>query len=184
MVRSNVKEKYFKPLKFNIMKKLIFLIFCSCLFIGCQNPPEAKNYACKEFSVSCEIEKDFLLVQPVVFDEKTIDVFGNPIAGRSDCQWYIISRKTKLMIPTYFRVCIGHNYVRDVGYEPYFSDCPTAQQINDCKDEWRNMVRADSTDLSLIIPGLTKVIVVVSGPNEILAERIWPMPILAFAKKQ
>lgn len=163
------------------MKKLFLLLICVFLLVGCFNPPEAKDYVCKEFSVSCEMEKDFLLAQPVIFDKTIIDVYGNSIVGKSECQWYIISHKTKLMIPVSFRVCTGYSYIKEVGYVPDYSDCPTTKQINNCKDEWRDMVRADSTNLSSIIPGLTKVIIVLSGPNEIITEKIWP--ILAFAKK-
>jgi hypothetical protein len=162
------------------MKRLVLLIVCIFSLIGCQNSPEAKDYACKEFSVNCEIEKDFLLIQPVVFDEKTIDVYGNQIVGRSDCKWYIICRNTKLMIPVNFSVCTGYERIGDA-YSPVYSECPTPVLINNCKDKWAGMVRSDSTDLSSIIPGLKKAIVVVSGPNEILVTGMWPT--LALAKK-
>jgi hypothetical protein len=94
----------------------------------------------------------------------------------------MIPRKTKLMIPISFHVCTGGTWIKDVGYEYHYSECPTAEQINNCKDEWANMVRSDSTDLSGIIPGLKKVIIVVSGPNEFIVKKMWPT--LAFAEKK
>lgn len=164
------------------MRNLFILCVITCTVMACVNEHKAKVYQCSEYSVGCELMKDNILVLPVIFDPKTIDVYGNSITGRSNCQWYTIVRKTKLMIPVSFHVCTGYQYIGDGMSMPIYSECPTAQQINNCVNEWKKMVRADSTDLSMIVPGLTKAIVVVSGPNEILTEKACTA--LAFAEKK
>ncbi len=144
------------------MKKIHLIIFYAtlCFLVACSKP-KAKNYACKNYSLDCELEKDRIIILPINFNPTIVDAFNDKI-NTSYHQWYLISTKLKILVPINITTCVGGN----INTGPDYSDNPSPLQI--MKDWGRNKVRLDTTDLSLIIPGLTKAVVIISGPNEMV----------------
>lgn len=120
--------------------------------------PKAKDYGCSEYSLECELEKDYIVLLPLTYDSTLVDVFGKKI-DTSIHQWYVLGKKSHVLVPTIFSV-----------YEGGTVDCPIHDNYPSVEKILQkiNGVKIDTTDISFFVPGLTSCAVVVSGPNEIV----------------
>lgn len=125
---------------------------------------KAKDYGCSEYSLSCELAKDRILLLPLIFDSTLVDAFGEKINLNVNLhQWYVVGKKSYVLIPTSFPV-------RDGGTADYpsYDNYPSIEKIL----LKVSGVKIDTTDISFVIPGLTKAAVIVSGPNEIIVSSV------------
>ena len=143
------------------MKKLLVLALISTVIVSCQTK-KAKDYACKEFSTECELQKDQVLIMPIVCDTTAMDVFGEPVVVGKN-QWYLMSTKVRVPIPV--EVPVPTRYISvDAGYDYDRNPSPLLLLEN-----WgTENCKIDTIDLKFV-HGIGKVVIVVSGVNEIAA---------------
>ncbi len=136
---------------------LIVLAFIS-VFVACDHRV-AKTYQCQEFSLSCELKKDRILVMPISFDTTLVDAYGDQLHASN--QWYVISTKARALAPIRVRVSLPGGSVE----APLYTFTPDPSQL---LNYWRDTkIRIDTADLSAMVYGLNKAVIVVSGVNEV-----------------
>ncbi|MEI7810456.1 MAG: hypothetical protein WCI41_02785 [bacterium] len=140
------------------MKKILFIQIVAVILMTSCDPP-AKNYSCKEYSPSCELNKDLIMFLPLSpVDTSIVDVFGEKINTIKN-QWYMTSTKSHTLFPVNAHVYTGSDMNGTPSYEDFPS--PTFLANNNKK------VKVDTLDISNIVKGIHKVALVISGPNEI-----------------
>lgn len=143
---------------------------------ACYHKTKAKIYSCQEYSLSCELQKDRVMILPITYDSTIIDACGYKIVElMKNNQWYVVSTKSHGLVPVVAYICL--RYQGDFGCVES-TNTPTPQQLLPVLRKDDEKIRIDTTDLSFLIPGLTKVAIVISGPNEINYVD-WANPFLA-----
>ncbi len=146
--------------------KMFILIVMVLVFTACNQGPEAKIYSCQEYSLSCELQKDRVLVLPIIYNSNTVDACGYRMLDlMKKNQWYMVSTKSQGLVPVDVYICLEFDYQTGC---TKFTLTPTPQQLLSLLQGEDKMMKIDTTDLSPLIPGLTKAAVIVSGPNEIV----------------
>lgn len=142
---------------------LIVMVFA---LAACNHSPKAKIYSCQEYSLSCELQKDRVLVLPIIYDSNIIDACGYRMSDlMNKNQWYVVSTKSHGLVPVGVYICLRLHH--DLGcVESTFT--PTPQQLLSSLRQDDKIIKIDTTDLSSLVPGLTKAAIIVSGPNEIV----------------
>ena len=158
--------------------KMIIPIVAIFVLVSCVDEPKAKIYSCQEYSLSCEMQKDRILVQPITYDTNAIDAMGFRMAEHPKDQWYMISTKAKVLVPVTIFICL--EYMKDAGCVKSTNTPTQKQLLNELTDK---KIHVTTTNLSYLIPGLTKAAVVVTGPNEVIFNNL-PSPYLAEAEKK
>jgi hypothetical protein len=128
--------------------------------------PIAKEYVCKEYSLTCELQKDRILMFPITFDSTSVDVYGYKICNR----WYLVSTKVRGLAPIY-----AEEYLANMYPNPTLNNLILGSMGKD-------NVRIDTVDMSSFIPGLNKVVVILTGLNEVVAQCDYA--VLAISKKK
>ncbi|MCC6323481.1 hypothetical protein IT400_01675 [Candidatus Nomurabacteria bacterium] len=163
------------PRGFILTVVVVFGTIVGLSFVLSFYQPVAKNYACKKYSVECELEKDRIVFIPIEYDSTLTDALGFQI-NREKFQWYVASTKVKQIIPTTFSIQVGG----DFNTGPVYEDFPSPQQVIEHSE-----AKIDTVDISNVIPGVTKAAVLVSGPHEFILDRSSSLNIeIAFGKKK
>jgi hypothetical protein len=102
-----------------------------------------------------ELGKDRILVYPIIDPDSTLyDVYGYKIKYYFP-QWYMVSRRVKVLAPVNIHVWNGVD-----GYTDY----PTPDQL---VNAWSQLgVSVDTVDLSSIVPSLSKTALLITGEYE------------------
>lgn len=139
------------------MKNLLIFSVLVSVFVACEHRV-AKTYQCQEFSLSCELQKDIILILPIEFDSTLVDAYGDQLYVK----WYVISTKARALAPIGVRVPLSSASVE----VPNYTFTPDPSQL---LNYWRDTkIRIDTADLSAMVYGLNKAAVVVSGVNEVV----------------
>jgi hypothetical protein len=142
------------------MKQVIVLMVLTLLITRCESR-KAREYACKQYSAECELQKDQILILPIKSDSTVLDAFGRPMSHDKN-QWYILSTKVLVPIPINVPVCEEWDVETgcDYDYTPSVALMLKKWAIGD--------YRVDTIDLELL-HGRSKSLIFVSGPNEVIA---------------
>ncbi|QQR50296.1 hypothetical protein IPF86_00015 [Candidatus Nomurabacteria bacterium] len=130
---------------------LLILMIAFVATIGCKQE-FAKEYSCTRYSVECELEKDNILILPLEFhQDQVVDAYGSEISHAY--QWYLINKKVNALAPVFINTGMTGN--------------PTPEALIEQLKEGNDSVRIDTVSLNNRIPGLNKVLLLVTGDHEI-----------------
>ena len=85
------------------MKKLMFILAIVIVASNCCNNFEPKKFSC-EFNLSCEMKKDYQIMQILEKSDTILDSYGLPIIVGN---WYVRSNKTRTFFPLSYD--LGHD---------------------------------------------------------------------------
>jgi hypothetical protein len=91
------------------MKKSLFIITIVFVIASCERKPKLKSPICYKFSLDCELQKDFLLVQLLTFDLSLVDAYHYPLEKE---RWYLVENSSH-SVPTEKSLFLPVRYMRD-----------------------------------------------------------------------
>ena len=127
---------------------------------ACDRGATARQYVCDTFSPDCELEKDNLLFLPLDIDSAIVDVAGLPVQTYG-YQWYLFNKKS--------------NRTMAIGVKDGPTYVPHPQMLlnhlNSRSKSINDFIQIDTLNISHVVHGVTKAILILTGKNEIRPER-------------
>lgn len=146
--------------KNNIMKKVFYLLLLPFL-AACLSEERTKTVppTCTDFSLACELQKEYILVQPLEVDSAGKDAYGFQIQPNS---LYVIKDSTILKI--YDRMVEGTVSFNGgmINEKPYIETC-----FRDKKLKSDTLLLKNSPYQLLKFPGIGKMVVYSSGSKRV-----------------